>query len=113
MSENSISYRKNYDSKHPRYWSTYENLRKTSKRELEYLLQTGCLLTPDKKWKPGEGNYRNFPDAPDFIVPVEKVPLLDGKPIPLERVASVDNERNRNFGRLQGKMKRTSAKFFP
>ena len=59
------------------------------------------------------GRKFRFPDAPDFILPVEKVPLLDGKPIPLERVASVDNERHRNFGRLQGKMKRTSAKFFP
>ena len=109
MSENSISYRKNYDSKHPHYWSTYENLRRTSKRELEYLLQTGCLLTPDKKWKPGEGNYREFPDAPDFIVPVERVPLLHGKPIPVERIEPVHTEYGRNYGRVQGKKKRVSA----
>ena len=77
-----MSYRKNYDSKSPNYWNTYKSL---NKRDLGHLLQTGLFLTPDKNWKPGTGNYRDFPDKPDFVVPEEKVPLLHGKPIPLER----------------------------
>jgi hypothetical protein len=84
MSENIISYRKNYDEKNGRYWSVYQQLEKQYPKDLQHLLQTGLLLTPGKGTSPNE-NYRDFPAAPDYMLVKECVPLLHGKPIPMER----------------------------